>query len=404
MKGLVLLTITICLSTVGFSQADFRKGYVITNERDTLFGLVDYKVGTRPYKWCDFKEIKSQKITTYQPGEIVGYGFVFDKFFESREVLLLPEPSKLVFFEVIVSGTVSLYKYEQNYFVEKNDEGLHKLTNEYIETVIDGKSVFKNTNQHIITLNMLLSDCGSVSARNQKASLSEKYLTSLIEKYNTCKGTPTATYKNKKVPVRSKFGIYAGVNISQLDFVNKNAGYDHLDGSFDSPNSPAIGVSLDISSPRINERLSFHIGIQYFNSEYNRFSQEDNGTKTTHSTFKMQQVKIPLGIQYTFGRKDFSPFIAIGMSGTAYLSSDFKVIQEVEFNNTTEVYKYDGSVPKNNQIGIWGGCGILKSISKKLDASLELRYELTNGIDENVDPEVDSKITNFQILVGIRMK
>ena len=198
MKRLILLLITICIAEFSFSQTDYRKGYVITNARDTLFGLVDYREKAKAYKSCDFKISKDQNAITYEPNSIVGYGFENDKFFQSREISIKNQPSQVVFLEVIVRGLVSLYKFEDTYFIEKGNDGLQQLINETNEVYVEGKRVLKNTNQHVGTINMLVFDCAEIRERVQKIKLDERVLTNLIEDYNRCKGEPGITFKAKQ--------------------------------------------------------------------------------------------------------------------------------------------------------------------------------------------------------------
>jgi hypothetical protein len=158
MKKLLLLTITVSLAEFSFSQTDFRKGYIITHARDTLFGLVDYREGDKAHKACDFKESKDQNAITYEPSKIVGYGFVNDKYLESREISMPGQQPKPVFLEAIVRGLISLYKFEKVFFIEGNASGLQQLVNESKEVIVDGKKVLKKTNQHVI-INVIY-NCG----------------------------------------------------------------------------------------------------------------------------------------------------------------------------------------------------------------------------------------------------
>src|SRR5687767_4452967 len=107
MNRLIFFIAALMVTTSGFSQSDFRKGYIITSTRDTLFGLVDYKEGSKPYKSCTFKKTEDQSPTNYEPTEISGYGFVEGKYFESKEISEENQTKKVVFIEVKVKGVVS---------------------------------------------------------------------------------------------------------------------------------------------------------------------------------------------------------------------------------------------------------------------------------------------------------
>lgn len=407
MKRLILLKTLLCLAEFSFSQTDFRKGYVITNARDTLFGLVDYREKAIAYESCDFKASKGQNTITYEPSSIIGYGFENDKSFQSREISIKNQPSQVAFLEVIVSGPVSLFKFKDTYFIEKGNDGLQQLINETKEVFVEGKRVLKNTNQHIGTINMLVFDCAEIRTRVQKIRLREKDLTNLIDDYNRCKRESSITFKVKKPWTKAIIGLTGGLNVSQLKF-DTNPGYEHLTGDFEVSKSPMIGASFDILSPRLSERISFHGDLLYLTSKYYNYTLYSSGSSVERNyvTIELQQLKVPIGIRYTFPKREFTPYFNVGISSTIHLSSNSNWVQEVESNSVVNTNENEALTIKNKQFGLWGGCGVLKSINNKLNAFLELRYEQTDGVlPFSVDSqELSSKISNFQILIGIRTK
>jgi len=411
MTRLIFLILLICTTEFAFSQTDYRKGYVVTNTGDTLFGLVSYRDGQKAYKRCNFKSSQAQSPVIYEPGSIVGYGFQNDKVFQSREISLKGEPSKVVFLEVLVKGRVSLYKFERALFVEKEGIPLQQLISETKELSIDGRTVFQETHQYIGTLNIALFDCPEISKSIPDVKLNEKALTNLIRDYNLCKGNSSIIYKAKKPWSRATIGLTGGVNISHINFETKttNFSFPQLDGVFKVYKGPMIGVSFDVLSPRLNERISLHGDIFYLSSKYYRYStsQPYVTIERDYVSIKLQQLKIPLSIRYTFPTTRFIPYFNIGVSGTFTLRADAQWIQETELNHIVETYKYDALDINKNQLGVWAGCGISKSISGKLATFVEVRYEQTQGISQNTtfkQADLVSKITNIQLLIGIRIK
>lgn len=407
MKRLALLIIIIFIAEFSFSQTDYRNGYIITNAGDTLIGLIDYREQAKGYKSCVFKVSNDQNPTNYEPNSIIGYGFENDKFFQSREISIKNQSSQVVFLEVIIKGLVSLYKYENIYFIEKGNDGLQQLINETKEVNINGKRLLKNTNQYIATINILLFDCAEIKRRIQKIKLDEKALTKLIEDYNQCKGEPSNIFKAKKHWTQAIIGVTGGLNTSQLDFEN-NPRYEHLAGKFGVSKSPMIGVSIDILWPRLSERVSAHTGLLYLTSKYYGYSlyNRSSSVERNYITIELQELKIPIGIRYTFPKREFTPYFNAGISSTIHLSSNPIWVQEVEMNNAVYTNEREALTIKNLQFGLWGGFGVVKFINKKLNVFLELRYERTDGVAPiPVDPNgLNSKISNFQILIGIRPK
>src|SRR5690606_33727270 len=185
LSRLILFFITIILTTqLCYSQVAFRPGYIITNASDTVSGLIDYREGFKGYRSCDFKNSNSQAVITYSPGDIIGYGFENDKFYQSMEITVKDEPSQVFFLEVIVQDFVSLYRFQNRFFVEKSNDGLQELINETKEVFVNDQKMLSSSNQYIRTLNMLLFDCEEIRSRIQKVDIEEKKLTKLIIAYN----------------------------------------------------------------------------------------------------------------------------------------------------------------------------------------------------------------------------
>ena len=395
------------IAKIGWSQTDYRDGFIITNARDTLYGLVNYREGAKAYQSCDFKISKSQNAITYEPQNTIGYGFGNDKAFQSREISIKGKPSKVAFLEVIVRGLVSLYKFEDVYFIEKNGTGLQQLINETNEVFIDGKKRIMKTNQYVGTINILLFDCVELRPKIPRIRLSEKALTNLIEDYNRCKGATGITFKAKKAWTKTIIGATGGLNISQLSFPS-NPGYEHLAGDFEISKSPTMGVSLDLLSPRISERIAFHGDFLYLSSKYYKYTLNDGGAsiERNYVTIELKQVKIPIGIRYTFPRREFTSYFTAGISSTIHVNSSSKRVHEVESNRVVNTNENEALAIKNRQVGLWGGYGLLKSINNKLNAFIEFRYERTDGIaPSSLDsPGFYSRISNLQIFLGIRTK
>lgn len=341
--------------------------------------------------------------------EITGYGFINDRYFESRKVETKNQFFEFVFLEVIIKGLVSLYDFESNYYVEKTDSHLIKLTNEKNEAIVDRTKVIRESKRYIGILDWLLSDCIEIKTKIPYTILSERSLSKLIEDYNNCMNSPAVIYKSRKPWIQSKIGITGGINLSSLTFERQNAFFDHLVGSFEKSNSPLMGFSLDLSSPRLNERASFHSDFLYLQTKYYLFNLYNyvNTIKRNYVTFELKQLKIPFGIRYSFPERNLTPYINIGSSFIFLLNPKSKWIQEIELNNIVETYQYEAIDLVKYQVGIWGGAGIMKSISNKLNGFIEIKYEATSGINRGpytVPTDIKSHVTNIQLSIGIITK
>jgi hypothetical protein len=404
------ISVALVLSVItnfALAQADFRKGYIVNNAGDTLTGFIDYRENAKAFQSCDFKDSKSQIITAYSPKEIKGYGFLHDKIFESRKIAISETP---VFLEALVKGPANLYTFKGTFWLEKGGSDLQQLTNEARETYVDGQKILKNSNQYIATINMLLNDCPDLRSSIQNVSLRERSLTNLIEKYNKCKGATIVAFKSEKPWAVLKAGITGGLNISHLSFQEKYSKWEYLHGSFEQSTVPLFGISLNLISPRISERFSLQTDALYSSPKYihDTFYDRSTNTQENHVVIELQQLKVPISIRYTLAEKDVTPYFNFGISNTFHLSSSSTLESKTVVKQTNQTFSSKGEafLMKKTQFGFWAGIGLQKSLGSKLAGFFELRYEQTNGIVSIQQQQnyLKSKITNFQLSIGIRMK
>jgi hypothetical protein len=396
----------ILFPSLAWSQSDFRRGYVIKTEGDTLFGLIDYRESAKANEVCTFK-LSDQNETTYSPNTIAGYGFIDGNFFESRKLIAKGTSEDKIFIEVLIRGQVSLYKYQKTFWVQKADV-FKPLLNEKKQIFFEGRNVLKETNEHIATLNIMLHDCASIRKSIDKVELREKSLTTLIERYNLCTGATMIVYKTKKPWVKPSIGLAAGVTTTDMQLSSFTPQYSTLTGSFGRSTSSMFGVSFDLLFPRLSERISFAGNLLYLPAKkFYRYTMLEYGiVERNYIEVEMQRLEIPVAIRYTFPERTFTPYLNLGVCSTVQLGRSVIWTREVESTNVVRTYNNEITNVKNYQVGIWGGAGIVKSISDKLAATLELRYEPAGGILPASEDEssLTLRSTNFQIVIGIKTK
>ena len=113
---LVLTIILLALSvTMSMAQTNPKLGYVITNNGDTIRGIIDYRTNDRLSKQCDFWANGGGEGKTYKSGDIEGFRFDDNgKYFVPRRLNLDGEP-QLYFTEFMVQGKMNLYCVAENY-------------------------------------------------------------------------------------------------------------------------------------------------------------------------------------------------------------------------------------------------------------------------------------------------
>jgi hypothetical protein len=409
MKRLVLIVAATIALNVGYSQGDFRKGFIITHDKDTVYGLVAFREGTRAYHECVFKRSADQQSTTYAPLDISGYGFINDKVFESRDVALRGQAPTTAFLEVLVKGLVTLYRVDDAYLVQEEDGELQQLIDELYRDVVKGRTVLRHSNEHIKVLNPLLFDCVETRELVQKAKMTQRSLTKLIERYNECVDAPAVTPKEAKPWFKVRPAIAGGVLLSNLEF-DEHPYYDHLSGTFERATMPFFGLSGDFLSPRISERFSVNIAAFFSAAKYNGYTNIYYlGATIEHWVdIDLPQIKVPMGFRYTFPAGGVMPYINAGISSSFHLDRKSHWLERWEYNGTVTIDEKDEALKiKASQTGWWGGVGIQKPIGDKFVLFGEVRYERTDGIAESflqAEPRFGSTISNVRFVIGVNLK
>ncbi|MDQ2657537.1 MAG: outer membrane beta-barrel protein [Bacteroidota bacterium] len=390
------------------AQTDFRPGYVVTNENDTLQGLIDYREGTIKYDTCFFKRSPEAGVVKFTAGAIRSYRFLRDKFFASKTIKSHTDTLKNVFAEVIVRGKVSLFRIRKDFYVSKDTSALYKLVNEKQVIRVGGKRVMVESNRYIGVLNFLMSDCDRVRADVRNARLYERSLTELAERYNHCLDQRPVTYKSDLSFMDISVGLSAGGSLTDLGFRNGLSPDGPFAGEFRSSVSLLGGAFVDLSSPRVNPRLAFHVGVLYSHSMYYSFHsyRQLYYTDRHYVTLDVKRLQVPFGIRYALPERKYTPYLNAGLICTYNISGDSRWIREREIDNVVETYKSNDVGLGKSQAGIWAGFGIRRQVFPSADILLEVRYVNMPGSFRTAEPfsSAGPSVSGLQILLGIRTK
>ncbi|UZR99157.1 hypothetical protein [Chondrinema litorale] len=210
-KIFVLAALSVILLSKAFSQGNFREGFIIKHETDTVFGLVEFRPNAKNYESCIFK--KDGKITEYYPEQIQGFGYINERVFTST---ILSD----AFIEVVVLGKINLYKTKSNYILQK-DGSNYVLESKKVQTEVDGKTIVMESSPWRGIIAFLVSDCTtSFTDRINSLALNELELSRLIIKYNQWVNADYKVFKQKYPWLKLAFGVNAGF-VNSMVKVNK---------------------------------------------------------------------------------------------------------------------------------------------------------------------------------------
>ncbi len=363
----IKIKITVIILLIGIGSAfgqEFRNGFIITLENDTIPGQVAYRSNLKNYESCLFKE--DQTASEYYPNDIIGFGYDDDKFYSSQII----EGS---FVEVLVVGDLSLFRSREKYHIKKGTS-LHDLESIVERVEIGGRVRLKESTNWKGTLTYLISDClKNPSGITAKMRFDEKNLTQLTIKYNKCRGTGFTEFKASKPWTKVELGVTLGVSRSEIR-TEAEGMFNYLDDSYTSVD-PTVGLLMAISSPRITEKLALQGELHFTSSSYESLVQLEGLSTNYHDTFiDLTTLSIPFSFKYSFPEKKYGFYVQGGINYDYHLRSDTRLLSEQVNGNVVNTFPERPAFEINdNQLGYWGGIGILQTY-KKFRGSLAVRY------------------------------
>ena len=394
MKKIFILISFVLVATSShvFAQSDFRNGYIINQQNDTILGKVDYRQDSKRYQQCRFK--KEDQVTEYSPLQIKGYGFLNDEAYSSTII----DGS---FVEILVKGKLNLYRQGPKFYVQKEGEKPQVLERK-VETIIkDNKTYQRESDAWKGVMIYLTSDCLK-NATNLLANMhvTERDLTQIVIKYNKCQGTNLTVYKEDKPWTKLIIGAAIGATYTAAKTTYHMDMYSYMKDRYTSID-PTVGLVLDFSSPRIMEKLSLQPEVYFTKSSYTGSVVLNTIASTEyHDTqIDLTTISIPVSLKYSLPKREYSGYLQGGFNFDYHIKAATNLHTEKAWRDntvtTTESKAFDVN---KKQGGFWGGIGFLKTFTH-FDGSLNIRYfhmlklSQTAGIDMNRD-----KIT-FSIII-----
>lgn len=299
--GLFSISLLI-LSGLTFAQQDFRAGYIIQLNGDTLYGEVDYRGDLLMGKKCTFKALIDEKIMEYNPGDIAAFRFIDSKFFVSKNV-----KGADYFLEFLIKGKINIYylrdEVGEYYFLEK--EGMEIVEIPYKEGIRyvhdPGKLTsspydypsphYYSTTKHIGFLKVYMQDADNFESQIERVKKPDhNSLIKIAEEYHkkVCIDEECIIFEKKLPMLRINpelvFGLVDYANIRDLTEAYYFTG----------------GLILNFWIPRSNEKLFFRTGLV--------------ATQIMIDDEELLLIKCPLQLEYQYPSGIVRPKIAMGIN------------------------------------------------------------------------------------------
>ncbi|HEY0742575.1 MAG TPA: hypothetical protein VGD40_13965 [Chryseosolibacter sp.] len=381
-RGLSALLITLFLASSLYAQ-DFREGYIVKLAGDTVNGFV-----AKRKEFCEFKMSEKAEIEKFAPTDLKGFGTKAYRHYQVKTLPVLNGPGQKVFAELIVRGTMNLYRHNDHFYVQK-DTGVYFL--EPAKKMVNRVPI--RSNKFIGVLNSLMADCYQALT---KLDYEEEEIAQAIIKYNTCRGGENELMKGKIAPLAVDFMLFAAIDRGK-------ASLHRLEKfSYAKSISVPVGVGMRISFPRQSDKISAHLELQYDKKVFQVYDETTRNGALTRADYiaRYSYVKLPVGVQYSFLRPSSTPYIKGGAVRHFALKVSGLVKSETEENGvvTKDTEEYDFS--KKSGYGLWAAAGYQKQFGKSFGAFAELRFEQSTVFTYNT-PGSTSRLNQLAFYFGI---
>lgn len=384
---------SLLFSLEGHSQIDFRPGYIVALNGDTVKGYVAYRNKKLDSRSAAFKRDARGPVMRYAPSEILGFGIYGTSAFHSVDLPPDAPDDGRAFAKVLSRGYYTLYRYRNLYLLDAHDSliTLPPTKNERVGGP-DSK-VVKRVKRYVGILNYVLLDC---QQNANDAQYADAALMAIIDRYNACK-------ENKPLPDRT----YRGLNVDFMAFGAYSAAlmtYDYLRRVSFEGNSVVGGAGIELSYPRGFDRLRLSVEAVFIKKIFQGFYDHAYVNEMVRQDIyaNITSIRIPFGFRYNLKAPDATPYFRGGLSWEPRLSSSVRTVEERELS-TGEVLtqEIDGGFDYKNPKGFWLAAGYNKSLPGAKDLFFEVRYTMTQGYLGSALID-DSRNRSFDFLVGIR--
>ena len=352
----VLIIFSGLFSNAAFGQYDYRSGYIVTNDNDTIRGYVEYGNARLTSYTCYFKTDSLPEAVKYSPQDLKMVVVDNYRHYVSKDVQIEGVPRKM-FLEYLVEGSLNMYFMldfaGQEYFFAEKDGQLYELTNRKLEIEKDGTTYTKNSNSYIGVLKYLVQDSPSSYSAADNINFDHRSFVNFATDYHqsVCDSVECTVYSREQEVLNdvewqvkigsffnysfSKSVIYSSIRtIYNINFypegyeprlVSSNLNPGDHEARFHGFNFPGFFINI---SP--NWRTSFQMELMFSTHQI----EADNYTLTS------KQVIVPIFLKREFlYYNKLSPYVFYGFS----LANQY----DLEIDEFRIKYKYPETIEEN---------------------------------------------------------
>jgi hypothetical protein len=321
------LAITLLILTLAIkAQSDYRPGYIIKNNGDSLVGLVYYTYSGKFEKSCHFKRFEIAEEFVYKPGMIKAYGFRNGRRFESKK-----EGNKNIFYECLLKGPVSLYAKTSNHsklYIETERDGFVRLNNGSISVEKGNKTytgykeyIASVTNQDKQVVNQKISAYSAPAIvnylRNSETKATAFHVTTdknFMKDYSLTRGSSMW-----------KIGITGGYQMLFIKIPGTKVTKYFANADYNYSYRPAAGLFINRRFSRYSDLVSADISLLYFSDTYYGYAEYKNVWPCQDDILiEFSAVQLPVSLKFTLGKPESKMRTVIKVGGYKSFLLDYK--------------------------------------------------------------------------------
>lgn len=325
LKKITFLLLSLSLTTMKVTaQVNPQKGYIITNENDTIYGTIDYLTDEKNAKVCLFQKEGECGYKSLSPKDIKGYRLADDGIYYVSRLFTGGEENvqEQLFAEFLLQGGVSLYRYyyeRDNYFGFEGNNGKEVIIrDDKLDSDLrtyDFK--LQKRRQVVQEVNAVMNQDNTIANRLWKMDLTSENLTKLVKRYDEQYCTEQGECvlfrydKKKTIAVTHRFYVGAGISYSSYGSpeYDKFAGFTEIyyDEYKYTGVAPTFFVGADFQFPRFSRNLNAQVELGFTPHRYESSQESSEGVKPR---LILNELSGRIGMSYVFCPNNrIKPFI-----------------------------------------------------------------------------------------------
>ena len=196
------------------AQTHLRAGYVVRTAGDTTRGWLDDRGGMLNARQCRFRPTPDAATILYAPKQLLAYGYDKGRVYETKTVADTDTASHPVFLQCLVRGEAVLYTLrnpdDSSLFFLTVGAGAPVALVDHVALVkVDGVNYQRGDQQYKKTLVQAFQKCLPMQASLNRVRLAINELVDVVQRYNTCVGSPMTIGGQTRLPNKFTLSVSA---------------------------------------------------------------------------------------------------------------------------------------------------------------------------------------------------